>query len=42
MVAEGRANLQNLVSATFSISDINKAFDYAASGQGMKALIINP
>lgn len=39
LVAEGRANLRKLISATFSLSDIEKAFEHAASGDGMKALI---
>ncbi len=41
LVAEGRAPVKKLVSATFPISDIRKAFEYAASGDGMKAMIVN-
>lgn len=41
LVAEGRADLRKLISATFTLSDIPKAFEHAASGDGMKALIVN-
>ena len=41
LVAEGRANLNKLISATFSLADITKAFEHATSGDGLKALITN-
>jgi len=41
LVAEGRANLKQVISATFSLADIAKAFEHAASGEGLKALIAN-
>lgn len=41
LVAEGRANLQRLVTQTFSLDEINRAFEYAAAGEGLKAVIVN-
>jgi threonine dehydrogenase-like Zn-dependent dehydrogenase len=41
LVAGGRANLRKIISATFSLADITKAFEHAASGDGLKALITN-
>ncbi len=40
LVAEGRANLARLVTKTFSLDEINDAFAYAASGEGMKAMVV--
>ena len=41
LVSEGRANLARLVTKTFSLDEINDAFAYAASGEGMKAMVID-
>jgi L-iditol 2-dehydrogenase len=41
LVAEGRADLKRLVTQTFSLDDINRAFEYAAAGEGLKAMIVN-
>ncbi|SQI36748.1 Sorbitol dehydrogenase [Leminorella richardii] len=41
LVAEGRINLAPLVSYRFPVSEINDAFATAASGNGMKCLIVN-
>ncbi len=40
IAASGKINLIALATARFSIDNINEAFDYALSGQGMKALIV--
>jgi len=39
LVAEGRVDLKKLASATFPLAEINRAFDYAASGEGLKTVI---
>jgi threonine dehydrogenase-like Zn-dependent dehydrogenase len=41
MVKAGRADLKQLISGTFSLSEIDSAFAHAASGEGLKALIVN-
>lgn len=41
IVASKRINIKSLISATFKPEETVKAFEYAASGKGMKALIIN-
>ena len=41
IVASKRIDAKALVSARFSIEDTVKAFEYAASGQGMKALVVS-
>jgi len=41
LVEEGRAGLRRLVTKTFPLTAINEAFAYAASGEGMKAMILN-
>ena len=41
LAASGRLNLKDLVSKTFRIEDINEAFAYAASGEGMKTFVSN-
>ncbi|MEJ1181026.1 MULTISPECIES: zinc-dependent dehydrogenase [unclassified Pseudarthrobacter] len=40
LVGEGRLDLSPLISQTFTLDDIEKAMDYAGSGQGMKAMIL--
>ncbi|NDJ57931.1 alcohol dehydrogenase catalytic domain-containing protein [Enterobacteriaceae bacterium 4M9] len=40
LVASGKLNLMPLASARFGVSQINAAFDYALSGQGMKTLVV--
>ena len=39
LVADGRVPIRALISQTFALSDINAAFDYALSGQGMKTVV---
>ena len=39
LVENRQINLKELVTARFSLDDIEKAFDYLASGKGMKAVI---
>ncbi|MCM3118077.1 zinc-dependent dehydrogenase [Neobacillus sp. MER 74] len=39
MISTGIIDVKSLITATFSIADTVAAFDYAAQGQGMKALI---
>lgn len=41
IVASGKTNLAEIGTARFSISQTLDAFEYAASGKGMKALIVN-
>jgi len=41
IVASGKLSLDKLVSERFALCDIQNAFDFALSGAGMKALIIN-
>ncbi|MCX8130601.1 MAG: zinc-dependent dehydrogenase [Clostridia bacterium] len=41
IVASGKVNAKALVSATFSVEDTVKAFEYAAAGKGMKAVVTN-
>jgi L-iditol 2-dehydrogenase len=40
IIASGKVNAKALVSATFSIEDTAKAFEFSASGKGMKALVV--
>lgn len=40
LVADGRARLARLASATFPVERIDEAFAHAASGTGMKAVIV--
>lgn len=40
LVADGRINLRDLVSHRFELGDINAAFAFAQSGQGMKTLVV--
>jgi len=40
LVADGRLDLAQLVSQTFRIDEINEAMDHAASGSGMKAMVL--
>ena len=39
LVGDGRVDLSGLLTETFSIEDIAGAFEYAASGAGMKAVV---
>jgi len=39
LVADGRAEVGKLISATFALDDICAALDFAASGQGFKAVV---
>jgi L-iditol 2-dehydrogenase len=41
LVADGRVKVKNLISETFDLPNINKAFDFAFSGQGMKSMVVN-
>lgn len=41
LVAEERVDLKKLISKRFNIAQINQAFEYAASGEGLKTMIIN-
>lgn len=41
IIAAGNIDVKPLISARFNISHAKEAFEYAASGTGMKALIIN-
>jgi threonine dehydrogenase-like Zn-dependent dehydrogenase len=40
LVADGRVDLAQLISRTFRIDDINEAMEHAASGSGMKAMVL--
>lgn len=40
LVSDGRAAIGQLISRTFGVEDIHKAFSYAASGKGMKAMVV--
>lgn len=40
IAASGRIPLKDLATGRFAIDDVNQAFDYAAKGQGMKAIIV--
>jgi len=40
LVGDGRARVEQLVSRTFAIDEINDALAHAASGQGMKAMVV--
>jgi threonine dehydrogenase-like Zn-dependent dehydrogenase len=39
LVSERRVDLKKLASATFPLAEIKQAFDYAASGEGLKTVI---
>ena len=41
LVAEKRVDLNRLASDSFKLADINQAFDFAASGRGLKTMIVN-
>jgi threonine dehydrogenase-like Zn-dependent dehydrogenase len=40
LVGDGRADVEQLVSRTFAIDDVHDALAHAASGQGMKAMVV--
>lgn len=40
LVASGKLSLKPLATARFSVEQIGEAFDYALSGRGMKALVV--
>jgi Zn-dependent alcohol dehydrogenase len=40
LVEQGRINVRDIVSHRFALADINAAFAFAQSGQGMKALVL--
>ena len=40
LVADGRINVRDIVSHRFALADINQAFEFAKSGQGMKTLVV--
>lgn len=40
LVASGKLRLLPLATARFNVAEINAAFDYALSGQGMKTLVV--
>jgi threonine dehydrogenase-like Zn-dependent dehydrogenase len=40
LVADGRINVRDIVSHRFELADINRAFEFAQSGQGMKTLVV--
>jgi threonine dehydrogenase-like Zn-dependent dehydrogenase len=40
LVSEGRIRLEKLITATYSLDEIEAAFDYAFSAQGLKATIL--
>jgi threonine dehydrogenase-like Zn-dependent dehydrogenase len=40
LAGEGRVGLRHLVSRTFLLDDLADAFEYAASGQGLKAMVV--
>jgi threonine dehydrogenase-like Zn-dependent dehydrogenase len=41
LIAEGRAEVDKLISCRFLLSDAIQAFDYALSGEGMKTMIVH-
>ena len=41
LVDEGRADLKRLISKSFQLDEINEAFEYTASGKGLKNVINN-
>jgi len=41
MVSDGRINVRDIVSHRFALEDINAAFEFAKSGQGMKTLVMH-
>jgi threonine dehydrogenase-like Zn-dependent dehydrogenase len=41
LIAEGRAEVEELVTETFPLTDINAAFEHALSSRGMKTMIVN-
>lgn len=41
IVSSGKINVKALISATFGIEETVKAFEYAAAGKGMKAVVVN-
>ena len=41
LVKEGRVDIKKLISAKYSLTDIEEAFKFVASGKGLKTLIVN-
>jgi threonine dehydrogenase-like Zn-dependent dehydrogenase len=41
LVADGRIDLKAIVSHTFALADINTAFEFARSGEGLKTLVLH-
>lgn len=41
LVADGRIDVKAIVSHTFALTDIQQAFDFALSGEGLKTLILH-
>ena len=41
IISSGSIDVKPLISATFGMEDTLKAFEYAASGRGMKVLVVN-
>ena len=39
LIENGRINVKSLISKRFSIGQINEAFDYALSGEGLKTIL---
>ena len=40
LVADGRINVRDIVSHRYALAEINQAFEFAKSGQGMKTLVV--
>lgn len=41
IIASGKINAKALVSAAFNVEDTGRAFEFAAAGKGMKAVVVN-
>ncbi len=41
LIADGRAEVDKLISHRFSLAETNRAFDHALSGDGMKTMIVH-
>jgi Zn-dependent alcohol dehydrogenase len=40
-VADGRIDVKAIVSHTFALDDIDRAFEVAGSGEGLKTLVLH-